>query len=312
MADMGSWQARQTEHGDVRASVAAGLARWRGAFLIAFAALLLLKIIIAASLSPFGDEAFYWQESRHLAWGYSDLPPLTAWLIWLGERIAGHGVLGMRWPFLLLGSALPWVVVAFGRRAFDALVGWQAGLLCLVLPLAGTLGVMAMPDVPLTLAIALALHALLGAMARDRRRDWLLLGFALALAWLTHYRAAMAMLAGVLLLVGSARGRLQWRRGGLWLALAIAALGLVPLLVSNWRQHGAGLAFQLVQRNPWRFHADALVQPLEQALACTPVLYVALLWALWHSWQRRAEGAPWDVISWSALGTPLPAAPQRP
>ena len=306
MADMGSWQPVQTEHGEVRPSVAVGLARWRGAFLIAFAALLVLKIIVAASLSPFGDEAFYWQESRHLAWGYSDLPPLTAWLIGLGERVAGHGLLGMRWPFLLLGSALPWVVVAFGRRAFDVLTGWQAGLLCLVLPLAGTLGVMAMPDVPLTLAIALALHALLGAMARDRRRDWLLLGFALALAWLTHYRAAMAMLAGVLLLVGSARGRQQWRRSGLWLALTVAALGLVPLLLSNWRQHGAGLAFQLVQRNPWRFHADALVQPLEQALACTPVLYAALLWALWRSWLRRGESAPWDVISWSALGFLLP------
>lgn len=306
MADMGSWQPAQTERGDVRPSVAVGLARWRGAFLIAFAALLILKTIVAAHLSPFGDEAFYWQESRHPAWGYSDLPPLTAWLIWLGERIAGHGVLGMRWPFLLLGSALPWVMVAFGRRAFDPLTGWQAGLLCLVLPLAGTLGVMALPDVPLTLAIALALHALLGAMAHDRRRDWLLLGVALALAWLTHYRAAMAMLAGLLLLLGSPRGRMQWRRGGLWLALAIAALGLVPLLVSNWRQHGAGLAFQLTERNPWHFHADALVQPLEQALACTPVLYVALLWALWRSWRRRGEGAPWDVISWSALGFLLP------
>lgn len=294
------------ERGEGRTSVAAGLARWRGAFLIAFVALLLLKCIVAARMSPFGDEAFYWQESRHLAWGYSDLPPLTAWLIWLGERIAGHGLLGMRWPFLLLGGALPWVMVAFGRRAFDARVGWQAGLLCLALPLAGTFGVMAMPDVPLTLAIAVALYALLRAMDDDRLRDWLLLGLALAVAWLTHYRAAMAMLAGLLLLVCTPRGRAQWRRGGLWLALAVAALGLLPLIVSNWRQHGAGLAFQLVQRNPWTFHADALVQPLEQAIACTPVLYVVLLWALWQGWRRRGEGAPWDLITWSALGFVLP------
>lgn len=257
-------------------------------------------------MSPFGDEAFYWQESRHPAWGYSDLPPLTAWLIWLGERIAGHGLMGMRWPFLLLGSALPWVVVAFGRRAFDARTGWQAGLLCLALPLAGSLGVMALPDVPLTLAVAVALYALMRAMDEDRLRDWLLLGFALAVAWLTHYRAAMLMLAGLLFLLCTARGRAQWRRGGLWLSLAVGSLGLVPLALSNWRQHGAGLAFQLVERNPWQFHADALVQPLEQAVACTPVLYVLLLWVLWRSWRRRGEGAPWDLVTWSGLGFLVP------
>ncbi|HEV2538126.1 MAG TPA: glycosyltransferase family 39 protein [Frateuria sp.] len=257
-------------------------------------------------MSPFGDEAFYWQESRYPAWGYSDLPPLTAWLIWLGERVAGHGLFGMRWPFLLLGSALPWVVVAFGRRAFDARTGWQAGLLCLALPLAGSLGVMALPDVPLTLAAAVALLALLRALEEGHLRDWLLLGLALAIAWLTHYRAAMVMLAGLLFLLCTARGRTQWRRGGLWLSLAVAMLGLVPLALSNWRQHGAGLAFQLVERNPWQFHADALVQPLEQAIACTPVLYVLLLWACWRSWRRRGDGAPWDLIAWSSLGFLLP------
>ena len=259
--------------------------------------LLAIKLAIAATLAPFGDEAFYWQESRHLAWGYSDLPPLTAWLIRLGEGVAGHGLLGMRWPFLLLGSALPWLVAAFARRLFGARAGWQAGLLCLALPLAGSLGVLALPDVPLTVAIMLALLALARAMDDDRCRDWLLLGAALAACWLTHYRAAMPMLAGLLLCVLTPRGRTLWRRRGFWGALALAALGLLPLLVSNWRQGGAGLAFQLVQRNPWRFHADALVQPLEQALACTPLLYGLLLWTAWRCWRRRGEGAPWDLLA---------------
>jgi len=276
-------------------------ARWRAAFVTAFVVELALKVMIAASLAPFADEAFYWQESRHLAWGYSDLPPLTAWLIRVGEAVAGHGLLGMRWPFLLIGSALPWLVVALARRLFDARAGWQAGLLCLALPLAGSLGVLALPDVPLTVAIMLALFALVRAMDQDRLRDWLLLGSALAVCWLTHYRAAMPMLAGLLLCLLTPRGRRLWRRGGFWLAMAVATAGLLPLLISNWQQHGAGLMFQLVQRNPWRFHADALVQPLEQALACTPLLYLMLLWAAWCCWRRRAQGAPWDVLAITAL-----------
>ncbi|WP_266181659.1 ArnT family glycosyltransferase [Dyella humicola] len=283
-------------------SVAVDLARWRGAFVIGFMALFLIKLMLAATLSPFGDEAFYWQESRHLAWGYSDLPPLTAWLIRLGESVAGHGLLGMRWPFLLIGSALPWLVRAFAMRLFDERAGWQAGLLCLSLPLAGSLGVLALPDVPLTVAIMLALVALVRAMDGNRLLDWWLLGVALAVGWLTHYRAAMPMLAGLLLCVLTPRGRRQWRRGGFWLAMGVAALGLIPLLVSNWQQRGAGLAFQLVQRHPWTFHADALVQPLEQAIACTPLLYALLLWAAWQCWKRsREEGAPWDVIATVSL-----------
>lgn len=278
-------------------SVVPGLAHWRAVFVTAFALLCIIKLMLAATLSPFGDEAFYWQESRHLAWGYSDLPPLTAWLIRFGEAVTGHGALGMRWPFLLIGSTLPWLVREFAREAFDDRIGWQAALLCLALPLAGSLGVLALPDVPLTVAIMLALVALMRALDRDRWRDWLLLGASLGVCWLSHYRAAMPMLAGLLFCVLTRRGRAQWRRPGLWLALGVAALGLIPLLVSNWQQHGAGVAFQLMERNPWRFQADALMQPLEQAVACTPLLYALLLWAAWQSWRRRGEGRPWDVIA---------------
>lgn len=284
-----------------QASVALPRARWRGAFVTTFLLLLVARVLVAATLSPFGDEAFYWQESRHPDWGYSDLPPMTAWLIRLGEMLVGHGVFGMRWPFLLLGSALPWLVVAFARSAFNARVGWQAGLLCLVLPLAGTMGVLALPDVPLTVACMLALWALLRAMDDNRLIHWAVLGVALAVCWMTHYRAAMPMLAGLLVLLFTSRGRMQWRRPGLWLALLIAALGLIPLLVSNLEQHGAGVAFQVVERNPWAFHADSLVQPLEQAAACSPLLYVLLLWATWRAWCRRAEGRPWDLIAITSL-----------
>jgi 4-amino-4-deoxy-L-arabinose transferase-like glycosyltransferase len=291
-----------------KASVTTDAPRWRAGFLIAFTFLQAVKLGLAMRLAPFVDEAFYWQESRHLAWGYSDLPPLTAWLIRAGRFLAGgHGVLAMRWPFLVLGAALPWMVVQFARRSFGARAGWQAGLWCLALPLAGSLGVLALPDVPLTVAFMGALLALASALERDRWRDWWWLGVALSLAWMTHYRAGMVMLAGLLLLAATPRGRKQWRRPGLYLALAVAATGLVPLIVSNLQQHGAGLDFQLVQRNPWRFHADALVQPLEQALACTPLLYALMLWAAWRSVGRLRRGAPgdWDIIAvtaWTFLG----------
>lgn len=102
-------------------SVAVGVARWRAVCLAGFVTLFLLKLMLAATSSLFSDEAFFGQESRHLVLGYSDLPPLTAWLIHLGETVAGHALLGVRWPFVLLGSP-----------------------------------VVALPDVPLTVAVTMA------------------------------------------------------------------------------------------------------------------------------------------------------------
>jgi hypothetical protein len=269
---------------------------WRDAFLVAFLTVQVVKFVIAARLSPFVDEAFYWMESRRLDIGYSDLPALTAWLIAAGEHVLGHGLLGMRLMFLLLGACLPWLVVGLARQFGDRRQGWQAALLALALPLAGSLGVMALPDVPLTVGVTLAALGLIRAFERDRWGDWCLVGLGLAIAWLAHYRAAMPMLAGLLLFTLTPRGRARWTRPGFWLAMGIAGLGLVPMVIYNLRQSGVGLAFQLVDRNPWRFHADALVQPVEQALACTPLLYGCLLWAAWQAWRRRAQ-APWDIVA---------------
>jgi 4-amino-4-deoxy-L-arabinose transferase-like glycosyltransferase len=269
---------------------------WRTAFWIVWTALLVAKIVLATHLAPFGDEAWYWQESRHLAIGYSDLPPLTAWLIAAGEALFGHGGLAMRAPFLALGALLPLVVVRIARDLFDETDAWRAGLLALGLPLLGTLGIFALPDVPLTFASALALLAIERAARMHSLRDWALLGVALAFAWLAHYRAAMLLASGFVFFALTSRGRALWRDPGLWLALAIMGLGIAPTIVFNATHHWAALDFQLVQRNPWRFHADALVQPLEQALVCTPLVYALLLWALWKIWKRRQQAAPWDLF----------------
>src|SRR5690349_3492201 len=110
-------------------------ARWRTAFWVCWTAVLVGKLVLAAALAPFGDEAWYWQESRHLALAYSHLPPGTAVLIRIGEAAFGHGVLAMRAAFLMLGALLPLPVMRLARRLFGDAAGWGAGLLALGLPL---------------------------------------------------------------------------------------------------------------------------------------------------------------------------------
>jgi len=275
--------------------------RWRAAFWMVWALLLIIKIALAATLAPFGDEAWYWQESRALDWSFSDLPLATAALIRLGETLFGHGVLAMRAPFLLLGALLPLVLVHTGTRLFGARAGWFTGMLALALPLLGTLGMFALPDAPLTLSAAVAFDALKRAARTRALRDWCVLGIALAVAWLSHYRAAMLLLTGLAFLLSTARGRQLWPDRGLWLAVAISLLGLVPLLIFNVEHGWVALSFQIVERNPWTFHLDGLVQPLEQAVVCTPMFYLLLIWAAWRCMRRAGDGAPWDVLATCAV-----------
>jgi 4-amino-4-deoxy-L-arabinose transferase-like glycosyltransferase len=258
----------------------------------------LFKVYIAANLAPFGDEAFYWQESRALAWSYTDVPPATALLIRAGESLFGHSPLGMRSLFLLLGALLPLLVWRMARREYGEQAAAWAATGWMLLPLGGTLGVMAMPDVPLTFAALLMLDGLLRAV-REERAGWYWLGAGLLLAWLSHYRAALLLPGGLGLLLCSAHGRRLWKQPGLWLALAAGGLGLLPLLLFN-RAHGwSGLSFQVVERHPWQFHASGLLQPLEQLLVCTPLIYVLLLWALWRSWRERAVSPAAAVLAWA-------------
>ena len=280
---------------------AADASRWQTAFWAAWILSQVIRIALAATLSPFGDEAWYWQESRALDWSYSDLPLATASLIRLGESIFGHGVLAMRALFLLLGGLLPLVLVRTGNRVFGSPAGWQAGLLALGLPLLGTLGIFALPDVPLTLCWVVALDALESAARGHGLRDWALLGLALAGAWLSHYRAGMLMLTGLAFLLLTPRGRSLWRDRGLWLAVGISLLGLIPLLRFNVEHGWVAVGFQLVERNPWSFHADALVQPIEQAIVCTPLFYLLLLWAALRCARRWYSGEPWDLLAVCAL-----------
>src|SRR6476659_2344947 len=118
----------------------------RNWFIGLWTVLLLAKLVLAAHLPLFVDEAFYWQEGMHPAWAYSDLPGLTAWLTRIGVAIFGHDALGLRIPFLLLAAAVPWLVARVTAREFGVTAGWEAALLALLLPLAGTLGLLAVPD----------------------------------------------------------------------------------------------------------------------------------------------------------------------
>ncbi len=261
------------------------------------------RIWLAWRLPLFGDESFYWLEARYPALGYSDVPPLTPWLIALGIWPLPDQAIGVRWPSLLLSLTVPLLVFAWARRFVGAADARGAAVLSLLLPLSASLGVLALPDVPLTVATLLAALALSHALDSGRWRDWILFGSALALGWLSHYRFVLIALGALVFILALPRGRALLRTRGFWLAQAIGLLGLLPSVLFNAGNDWIGWRFQFVDRHPWAFNPQGLLEPLVQAVVVTPLLLVLLLAAILRAWNERARHeAPYDVLAGCAGG----------
>jgi len=276
--------------------------RWLAA---ACGLLLGLKIWFASRLDLYSDEVFYWLAATEPAIAYSDLPFLTALLAGAGSALDPGNPLATRSLFLLGGACLPavvyWLALPFsGRR--DAL---QAAFLSICLPLGGFLGLLAVPDVPMLLFGLLGFGCLDRALRHDHTRHWIGFGVFMALGLCSHYRFLLypAGAAAFLLFSGPSH---HWRNPQLWLAAAIAALGLLPLAWANFFANLDSASFYFIERHPWRFHAAGLLHIPFQLLLVTPPLYALLLYSAWLMWRaggdtHRTDSHNTQLLLWFSL-----------
>lgn len=267
-----------------------GEQRARTIFLVLWTLITAIKLVVAARLPLFVDEAFYWQEGQHLAAAYSDLPGLTAWLARLGVELGGNHVLALRLPFLAIGAMLPWLVSRIATRWFGAVAGWQAGSLTLLMPLSATLGMLAVPDVPMALAAVLCLDAGARLLRTVDAAAAVKLALGLVIGALSHYRFIGVIVVGFIALLVLPQGRRMLRDPRVWVALAVGVLAWLPLLAWNADNHDAGLKFQVVERHPWAFQWSGLWFLVIQPMLVTPILCIAM-WKVALAGTRSGGGA---------------------
>ncbi|TDK32874.1 glycosyltransferase family 39 protein [Luteimonas terrae] len=273
----------------------------RTVFVVLWSTIVLLKLAIAARLPLFVDEAFYWLEGQHPAFAYSDLPGLTAWLIRIGTELFGDGLLAVRLPFIAISALVPWLVVRLTAREFDTQAAWLSGCAALLLPLLGSLGVMALPDAMLALATILCLDAGVRLLRNVTHGAALLLALGLSLGALSHYRFIAVIGVGIVALLMIGKGRDALRDPRVWIAIATGAAAWIPLLVWNVDNAEAGLRFQMVDRHPWALHADGWQFLVIQAAMVTPLLFAALLLAAWRFRRASDDAARFLALSGGLL-----------
>jgi len=252
------------------------------------------RAVAAARLDLFGDESFYYLCSRHLALAYADHPFMTALWVRAGTEIAGPNPLGVRLLFLLSGLLFPFAMQRLARPIVGSDDAWLVFGASLVVPVFAYHGVIAIPDVPLLLFTALALHGFERSLATDRRGWWTFTGIAVALGLATHLRFALVPAAFGLYAAIDARARRVWRSPGAWQAGFVGLLGALPVLVHNLEVGFAPLRYQLIERHAGGLHPGALSGFFaDQLLAAGPAMFVALVGTLWFGLRRlgRSDAA---------------------
>lgn len=245
------------------------------AALVFYVAVVSLKLLIASNLDLFYDEATYWQASLRPAFGYTQAPFMTPFLIRVGTFIFGDTLFGVRSIHLMMAAAIPLAVYLLARQFTDRHDAALAGGASLIMPITGLLGEAHM-EAPMILFMVLALAALAHARRTHKLSAWLMVGVLCALGLATHYRFAPFGLGVLAYLLFTRDGRGMLATKGPWVAGAIAALGALPLIIFNLNSGMASFQFQVVDRNPWTFQAKGLLFAVEQFAVVTPFLFIAL------------------------------------
>jgi 4-amino-4-deoxy-L-arabinose transferase-like glycosyltransferase len=265
------------------------------------AALAALRLLAAAAIPLTEDEAYYrlWAAAPRL--GYYDHPPMIAWWIWAGIRIAGDTALGVR--LLPVAASLVSTLVVFdlgqqlpGRRA-----GLTAALLYNATITVGAGALLAVPDVPASLFWVLALWAM--ARADGKPAFWLCAGGSAGLACLSKYSALFLAPGAVLWLALSAEGRRALRTPWPWLAAAIAAALFSLNIAWNAQHHWLTFAKQFGRVGASRLAPRYLGEFIAaQFLLLNPLVAVLMGAGAVRAWKTR------DPIGRLALLTGLPFA----
>lgn len=272
-------------------------------YLLVILATTVLHVVIAVSTPVSGDEAYYWDCSRHLDWSYFDQPPLVIWSMIPFRAVLGETNLAVRAPAILASLLIALTLLPVVRRLGGGYR--EAGVAYLLLhgtPLVFLGSSYASTDIAMIAAYTMATWAAM-AVADDDLRGWWGFGFAIGLGFLAKFPMVLA-LAAISAAVIWGDGKRHLTRATPYLAAVLAFACTAPVWIWAALHNWDNILFQLAGRHHSAgFTLKYLGEYLgANLLLLSPTLAIAL-GAAWWIGRRRPEPA-WRVAVVSAV-TPL-------
>lgn len=288
--------------------------KWRLALIIGVLVTgLVVRLVFAALIPLFGDEAYYWEWSRHLAVGYFDHPPGIALLVRGGTWLFGAVTLGVRFLPVVAGLVAGLATAGIALRLGGGASALRAALIITSMPLAAAGLVLATPDAPLLATTALGVYAVVRALQSPPRSRasllwWSVGGAALGLAFSSKYTSILMPVGVTLAIVARGSLRTRLREPGPYVACLIATLVFLPVLRWNAAHGWVSFGFQIHHGLATAARRD-LLAPLKrvgdliggQAGLVSPILFVLFIFATVRGLRRSSSDAMFALAMIAAV-----------
>jgi 4-amino-4-deoxy-L-arabinose transferase-like glycosyltransferase len=272
-------------------------------------ALTAIRMSMLATTDLEFDEAHYWMWSERLAPAYFSKGPGIAFAIRASTAIFGANEFGVRAfsPLLAAGTSL--LLFYFARRLFNATAG-----LWIVIALNATpifnIGAFVMTIDALSIFFWLAaMFTFWLALEKSPQFSWYwpLTGLLIGLGFLSKYTNALELVSIVLILALAPRLRHEFKRPGFYLLVGVFLLCTLPPIMWN-AQHAWVTVAHLRSRGGiergFGLHPGEVLSFIgEHFLAYSPLLFLALAWAVIASWRRVNQQFKVLFLMW--LGLPV-------
>jgi 4-amino-4-deoxy-L-arabinose transferase-like glycosyltransferase len=229
-----------------------------------------------------GDEAQYWDWSRHLDLSYYSKGPMVAYLIRASCALMGETMPAVRLPALVLAMGTSICMYWLSRKMFGSdRLALGTVLMGLIVPLFIAGGVMMTIDPPLMFFWALATCFAAKAIWDDCKWAWLAAGVAAGFGVLTKYAMLLWPPLVILFLLVDPTSRRKLRTVGPWVMTLIAIAFLTPPMI--WNAQHDWVSFRHVSAQigtsagtePWKL-SSIFTTPIEllasQLMALNPFI----------------------------------------
>ena len=215
---------------------------------------LVLKFALAAMVPLTPDEGLHWMQGRHLAWGFRDHPPVTAFLSFVSRSLFGVSTLAARLFAILSTTLCSLIAYAMLKEAgCSEQTSCRGGVMLQLMPMF-TFGVVMVPMFPFTALVFATEYFFVRAVRRDRLADHLWWGFFLGVSVLSYYIVITAALAAGVYCALDQKGRRTLSSPRFWAGAALATLIAAPNMWWNITLGtDSAVYFHVVDRSPYAF-----------------------------------------------------------
>lgn len=254
------------------------------------------RLVLAGWLPLAVDESYAVAMGRSLSASFFDHPPIGFWLPALMVHLTGieHAFV-YRLPYVAMGLVTGWALWRIGQILGGDRVGLLTVILWLLAPhmVLGS-GMMVVPDAPMNMGLALAAVVLLGGMSPGQpvaARRWIVAGAWIAFALASKYQSGLFAVAVLAALALTPRWRGWLVSPWPWAAGAVAALGLVPVLLWNLQTDFASFRFHSGRSFGALDPGNLAVMSLAQLGFLLPPVAVIAALGLGHAFRASARDA---------------------